>query len=164
MSFPTGWHITCTENHWANEVSTLQYIDKILLPYVTKTRKEQKLPPNQCCIVIFDRFKAQCTATVLQVLEENNILALVPPHCTDRLQPLDIAVNKSVKEFLRAEFHDWYSKLVCKQLEESNDVQPVDLRLTIVKPLSATWIMNLMDYLQLHPEFGINVFRKAGLM
>ena len=64
MSFPTGWHITCTENHWANEVTTLQYIDKILLPYVTKTRKEQNLPPNQCCIVIFDRFKAQCTATV----------------------------------------------------------------------------------------------------
>ena len=107
VSFPTGWHITCTENHWANEVTTLQYIDKILLPYVTKTRKEQNLPSDQCCMVIFDRFKAQCTTTVLQVLEENNILvALVPPHCTDRLQPLDIAVNKSVKEFLRAEFHD----------------------------------------------------------
>ena len=79
------------------------------VPYVTKTRKEQNLPPNQCCIVIFDRFKAQCTTTVLQVLEENNyiLVALVPPHCTDILQPLDIAVNKSVKEFLRAEFHDW---------------------------------------------------------
>ena len=52
------------ENHKANEVTTLQYIDKILLPYVTKTRKEQNLPPNQCYIVIFDRFKAQCTTTV----------------------------------------------------------------------------------------------------
>ena len=116
VSFPTGWHITCTENHWANEVTTLQYIDKILLPYVTKTRKEQNLPPNQCCIVIFDRFKAQCTTTVLQVLEENILVALIPPHYTDRLQPSDIAVNKSVKEFLRGEFHNWYSKLVCKQL------------------------------------------------
>ena len=84
---------------------------------------EQNLPPNQFCIVIFDRFKVQCTTTVLQVLEENNTLvALIPPHCTDRLQPLDIAVNKSVKEFLRGEFHNWYSKLACKQLEESNDV------------------------------------------
>ena len=154
------------ENHWANEVTTLQYTDKILLLYVTKTRKELNLPPNQCCIVIFNRFKAQCTTTVLQVLEEiNTLVALVPPHCTDRLQPSDIAVNKSVKEFLRAEFYDWCSKLVCKQLEESkDDVQPVDLCLTIVKPLNATWIKNLMDYLQLHPEFAINSFCKAGLL
>ena len=57
VSFPTGWHITCTENHWANEVTTLQYTDKILLSYVTKTRKEQNLSSNQCCIVIFDNLK-----------------------------------------------------------------------------------------------------------
>ena len=65
VSFPTGWHITCMKDHWANEVTTLQYIDEIFLHYVTKIRKEQILPPNQCCIVIFDRFKAQCTTTVL---------------------------------------------------------------------------------------------------
>ena len=150
------------ENHWTNEVTTLQYIEKILLPYVTKTRKKQNLHSNQCCVVIFDTFKAQCITTVLQVLEENILVALVPPHCTDRLQPLDIAVNKSVREFWRAEFHDWYSTLVCRQLEENNDVQPVDLHLTIVKPLSATWTKNLMDYLQLQPEFAINDFCKAG--
>ena len=40
----------------------------------------------------------------------------------------------------------------------------MDLHLTIVKPLSATWIKNQMDYLQLHPEFAINGFRKAGLL
>ena len=118
VSFPTGWHIMCTENYWANKVTTLQYI----LPYLTKTRKEQNLPSNQCCMVILDRFKAQCTTTILQVLKENNIrVALVPPHCTDRLQPLDITVNKSVKELLRSEFYDWYCTLVCKQLQESND-------------------------------------------
>ena len=103
VSFPIGRHAMCMENHWANEVTTLQYIDKILLPYVTMTRREQNLLSNQCCIVTFDRFKAQCTTTILQILKENNILvALVPPHCTDRLQPLDIAVNKSMKEFMRA--------------------------------------------------------------
>jgi len=43
-------------------------------------------------------------------------------------------------------------------------VQPVDLRLTIIKPLGATWLIALMDYLQLHPEFVTNGFRKAGLV
>ena len=72
VKFPVGWHVMCTENHWANEVTTLKYIDKILFPYVCKTREEQSLSPNHTCLVIFDRFKAQCTATVLKALEENN--------------------------------------------------------------------------------------------
>ena len=34
VKFPAGWNVTFTENHWANELTTLQYIDEILLPYV----------------------------------------------------------------------------------------------------------------------------------
>jgi len=167
VQFPTGWHITCTENHWAIEVTTLQYIDEILLPYLNRTRKELlKLSSCHSCVVIFNRFKAQCSSAVLEVLEENHILVvLVPANCTDRLQPLGISVNKPVKEFLRAQFRDWYSCQVCSQLDSgSKDVQPVDLRLTIIKPLGATWLIALMDNLQLHPEFVINGFRKAGLV
>ena len=74
--------------------------------------------------MIFDRFKAQCTPIVLDVLGDNNIfIALVPANCTDRLQPLDVSVNKSVKEFLRGQFHKWYAGEVCSQLRESNYVQ-----------------------------------------
>jgi len=50
----TGWHIICTENHWANDVTTLQYIDVILLPYVNRKRKEIKLSFRHSCLVIFD--------------------------------------------------------------------------------------------------------------
>ena len=47
----------------------LQYIDDIVLPYVKQKRKE-----DVQMIKVFDRFKAQCTVTVLSILEENNIL------------------------------------------------------------------------------------------
>jgi len=30
--FPTGWHITCTHNHWANEKTTKDHIEKIIVP------------------------------------------------------------------------------------------------------------------------------------
>ena len=76
----------------------------------------------------FDIFKAQCTATVLSILEENNIpVALVPANCTDRLQPLDMSVNKSVKEFLHGQFHEWYASKVSKQLQSSEEVKLVNL-------------------------------------
>ena len=50
VKFLTGWHITCTENHWANKVTTLQY--EILLPYVNRRRKELKLSSRQSCLGI----------------------------------------------------------------------------------------------------------------
>ena len=72
------------------------------LPKVRKTREKMSLSPNHTCLVIFDKFKAQCTATELKALEENNILVVsVPANYTDQLQPLDIAVTPG-KEFLRA--------------------------------------------------------------
>ena len=165
VEFPSGWCVTCTDNHWANEYTTLQYLDEILLPYVKQKRTELKCPDDQACLVIFDRFKAQCTATVLSVLEKNNILvSLVPANCTDKLQPLDVSVNKSVKEFLRGQFHEWYAGEVSQQLQSGEEVKLVDLHLSRVKPLAATWLIRLMDYLKMHPEIAINGFRRAGLL
>ena len=100
-------------------------MDEILFPYVRQKRKELGLPGEQTCLVIFDRFKAQCTTTVLEALEENHILvALVPADCTDRLQPLDASINKSVKEFLRDQFH--HASEVSKQLQRKEDVKLID--------------------------------------
>jgi len=106
--FPNGWHITYTDNHWANGSTSRQYIINILLPYLRKKRAELKLLPNHRALVLFDNFKGECTPEMLKFLDENDIsVVLIPPNCTDRLQPLDISVNKSVKEFLHKEFHSW---------------------------------------------------------
>jgi hypothetical protein len=75
---------------------------KILIPYVQQTRRKLSLSSNHIALVIFDRFKGQCTPAVLQLLFDNNIqIAIVPANLTDRLQPLDISVNKAVKDCLR---------------------------------------------------------------
>ena len=43
-------------------------------------------------------------------LEKRHIhIATVPVNCTDRLQPLDVSVNKAVKAFLRNQFQEWYA-------------------------------------------------------
>lgn len=38
-TFPEDWHITHTPNHWANECTMLEYIHKILVPYIAVRRK-----------------------------------------------------------------------------------------------------------------------------
>ena len=66
-------------------------------------------------LVIFDNFSAQTTETIVQLLEDNHVrIAMIPPNCTDQLQPLDVSVNKAVKEFLRQQFETWYTTQVCQ--------------------------------------------------
>ena len=105
IKFSSDWLASYTENHWAKEQTTKEYIYKILLPYVNREREELGLPSCYPALVVYDRFKAQCTDDVLQLLRENHTdTLLIPASCTDRLQPLDVSVNKSAKEFLRKSF------------------------------------------------------------
>ena len=69
----------------------------------------------------------------------------IPANCTNKLQPMDLSVNKSLKEFLKKQFGDWYSQMVFKDLEESRRV-PVDLHLSVMKPLNATWLKEAHRY------------------
>ena len=74
--------------------------------------------------------------------------------------------NKSVEEFLRGQFHHWYTSEVSKQLQnkDGTDVELVDLSLVCVEPLAAMWLIKLMDYLKQNPEIAKNGFRKSGLL
>ncbi len=154
VEFPQDWHITFTENHWSNEIAMADYLEKVLdLSYPA--------------LVIFDRFRAQCTERILSMLDAKNVLiAIVPANCTDRLQPLDVSVNKAAKEFLRRQFQEWYSEQICQQIRKGMEkaVQPVDLRMSIVKPLGAKWMISLYDYMKSKPDIIKNGFRQAGIV
>ena len=87
--------------------------------------------------------------------DKNNILySIVPANCTDRLQPLDVSINKAAKECLRRQFQEWYSNKVCQQFEEGKKAiaKSVDLRMSVVKPLSVKWLISVTDYIKSHPE------------
>ena len=108
--FPEKWDITYSANHWSNETTMKEYIDNILLPYVKEKRRNLNLADDYPALVLFDNFKAQCTSNLLTLLDQNKInVVLIPANCTDRLQPLDVSVNKAVKNQLRTQFQSWYA-------------------------------------------------------
>ena len=96
VEFPEGWHVACMGNHWSNEETMMQYIDKILLPYIKREREGLHLQCNHPALVIFDNFTGQNTEQVLKLWKATAFI-----NCTDRLQPLDINMNKAAKDFLR---------------------------------------------------------------
>ena len=161
--FPEDWDITFTQNHWANEKTTKAHIRKVLVPYTETCRKKLSLPTDHPALVIFDRFKGQCSSNILSLLDSHHInLVIVPSNCTDRLQPLDVSVNKAVKENLRRQFQNWYSSQVSKDTG-GTVMRPVDLSMSVVKPLGATWLMNTFDYIKANPSIIINGFKGAGI-
>ena len=98
-NFPDDWNITHSANHWSNENTMIEYIEEVIVPYVESVRQELQVS-QQAAMAIFHNFKGQITKKVLDELEQNNIQSvLIPANCTDRLQPMDLSVNKSIKTF-----------------------------------------------------------------
>ena len=143
-----------------------RYLDNILLPYITTTRAKCKLDATQPALVIFDTFRGQCTEWILSKLEEKSVrVVIIPTNCTDRSQPLDLRINKAAKEFLRTQFSNWYADQICNQLRQGvKPVKSVDLRLSIIKPLGARWMIALYDYFKSKPEIAKNGFKEAGIV
>ncbi len=149
VEFPIDWDITCTPNHWCNTDTTIRYIKNIIIPYVQQTNKKEGRPNEASSLVIFDEFKGQNTDLVYDLLRENNLYhVLVPANCTDILQPIDLSVNKSAKEFLRARFQEWYAERIASHLSTNPETpelssplpHPVYLKMSTMKPLGAKWL------------------------
>ena len=114
------WNITHSENHWAKTATQMHYAKNIILPYIRKVRSSQNLSKSQIALCIFDVFRAQMGEEFLDFLYENDIkVVYVPAFCTDRLQPLDVSVQKAVHNHFRQSFEDWYVDEIVIQLNES---------------------------------------------
>lgn len=141
------------------------YITEVIVPYVVRKREQLKLASDQPAMAIFDVFKGQIIEDIAKLLEDNNILlVVVPANCTDRLQPMDLSVNKCAKELMRSQFRDWYATQVNQQLEEEKDITPVSLAMSTIKPLGARWLVSLYDYLKSNPAIIENGFKAAGIL
>ena len=163
--FPETWHVTKTAKHWSNEQTTIDYFYEVILPYIKQKRSLLKLSCDQAALLIFDNFKAQCTSSFLKLIDEHNVnVVLIPPNCTDRLQPLDLSVNKAAKDYLRSQFRQWYAKELCSQLDGHAENKTVDLRLSVLKPLGAAWIVSLLKYITDSPSIVKNGFKAAGIL
>ena len=126
-------------------------------------RKELWLNESFPALALFDVFKGQTTESIYQLLEDNHVYVVsIPANCTHKLQPMDLSVNKSIKDHLKRQFIEWYSSRVYHDKADAEPT-PVDLRLSIMKPLNARWIVNAYGHLKENMNIVINGFKEAGI-
>ncbi len=117
-------------------------------------------------MLIFDVFKGQVTEQVNKLIEENDcVIVHVPNNMTDHFQPLDLNVNGHAKEFLKSKFECWYAQQVTDQINSGSTVYDVNvlLKLSIIKPIHARWLLGLYDHLRNSSDTIIKAFEMAGI-
>ena len=167
---PSGCHVTQNPTHWSTEETMLQYIDNILAPYIEATRKKLG-EPTMPCILIYDAFRAHQVEKVVSALDRLNVLHHpVPPNLTDHLQPLDLSVNKPIKDFLKRTFSQWYCSELLSKAKDGEGFGGTGTALlksgVLLKEMQAKWLGELFHHFQLPRQRHIvrKGFRKAGII
>ena len=168
ITFPDGFDVTFTSNHWSNEEKAIQHIGKVVLPYLKQTREEFNLPPDQKALLIFDVFKGQTTQRYQEYIHNNHmVLVNVPANMTRYFQPFDLTINRQSKQFLlKKKFKEWYSKQVTSQLAQGANVYDIEVKLilSVLKPIHARWLISLYDHFQNNCSNSIKKgFRITGI-
>lgn len=87
---------------------------------------------------------------------------------THFFQPLDLTVNGAAKQFMKNSFTEYYANSIREQMLDNGkqlDEIEVDLRLSILKPLHAQWLIQMYNYFTTKKGKDItkNGWKKAGI-
>ena len=127
-----------------------------------RKRAELHLPEKHKALVVWDVFKGQMTQKIKDRLESLNLeLVPVPANMTHLFQPLDLTVNGCAKKFMRNRFTEYYAGAVREQLESGKELEDIDVdfRLSVIKPLHATWLIAMYNYFTTNK--GVEVITKG---
>ena len=91
----------------------------------------------------------------------------VPANMTNLFQPLDLTVNGSAKAFMKRKFTEWYGSQISKALDDGVVLDDIDikLRLSVLKPLHASWLVELFNHMTSNNGRQIiaNGWKSAGI-
>ena len=88
----------------------MKYLEEMIVPYFKKQRSIEGLHESQKALIIKDVFTGLMILEILDSKKAYSICVInVPANLTKYYQPLELTVNREVKQFLKCKFVDWYS-------------------------------------------------------
>ena len=142
-----------SDSGWMMDINFEQWFEKVFIPAT------QRRAPGVTHVLVFDGHNSHISYnTCLLAVNNNIILVCLPPNTSHALQPLDVAVFKSVKAM--------YSKIVLKWYEQTNqkgvDKENFPILLKILwDQLESQWIISGFRKTGLHPLNQTAVYDKV---
>ena len=113
-----------------------------------------------------DTFKVQDNKRLRGLCPENYCEVVIVPHnLTNKFQSVNISVNKAAKTFIQNIHNQWFSNEVATQLNRGVDPTEVKItsKLSDLKPLHASWIVDLYELLKKEAGMIIKDFDSTGI-
>eukprot|EP01084_Bolivina_argentea_P179875 310799_1 len=154
-----------SENHWSDPDTTHGFVEDVLLPFYESQRRKYHLPYGSHALLRWDVYYTHRLDDILLHLQNKYPfihIVFVPAGETDKLQQMDVAVNKPMKGRLKVHFVDWRCAQSMQQMANgisANDVY-VDYGLVALKIIHVKWVSEAWDYV-IKSGFIKNAFTKV---
>ena len=154
--FPSDWNVTTSgtrTDHCSSEATMLQFLEKIIDPYVTSVRA--KLGSERPALCIFDTYAAHMRASVEHKLTELGIhFVHIPPGLSHDLQPIEFTVSGCFKSKMEEQFKEW----------NEDDTAASVVGLPEMRLLHAAWVVQAYQDSSEQINMIKEGFSKAGLL
>ena len=168
-----GSFYSSTPSHFANASTTLEFCEKIILPFIDSNRRRriaegkssQEQEDRRWAVLIWDNFSAHKDEKVQLFLAKYRIKSMfLPPNCTSIYQALDVMFNGNEKQVLRAHFSEWhFETLRLAMARDPNIIDVLPKTAAKKRALIATLIRGVHEIMQQKKDLICRAWDRTGL-
>lgn len=93
---------------YANSPTSGWMTGPLFIKVLEHIKKLVRCSKDEPILILMDNHESHCTLEAINYCRENGMVVVTfPPHCTHRMQPLDVAVNGPFKQKLSVAQNDW---------------------------------------------------------
>ncbi|KAF7371625.1 DDE superfamily endonuclease [Mycena venus] len=95
-------------SYWSTHKTMLKLVDDIIAPYFERRKAELGLPATQCSIWAIDLWSVQRSEAFRTEMKRRHptiIILYIPGGCTGLYQPLDVGIQRPLKQSMRHSCH-----------------------------------------------------------
>lgn len=133
-SFPKDLIYTVQENAWTDERVMLQWVDRVLKPYV------QDAPAGIVPYLLLDKYRCHYQGSVAKAIEDCGVeWDIIPGGCTGLVQPIDVGIGKPFKNRMRYKWEEWMMDQYDNEDGTTDRVSSADARQYIANWAKESW-------------------------
>ena len=133
--FPVDCSYICQDRAWMDEAVMLQWVKEVLEPW------SKHVPAGIVPYLLLDSYKCHLMSSVVRAIQDLGIeVDHIPGGCTGLVQPLDVGVNKPLKNRIRRKWEEY-------MLEEG---LAMNVSKTLTRQRMAPWVTESLDDLGEH--------------
>lgn len=139
-------HVTFSDNHWSNQTTMKEYIEKVLVPYAERCIMRYELNSDANIILVLDVWsvhKSEEFRLFLRSKYPRIHLVYIPPNCTSKLQVADVVLQRPFKHVITQQFNQWAGANIAEQIADDKVVGLNNaLKMSNIKPLALQWCID----------------------